>query len=253
MPKIKISGQIGPNNNSFWFRFFGIDYTCPADVERVIEEAKGERIDVYINSPGGEIGAGSAIYTMLRQYGNVSIHIMGAAHSAASIIAMSGRSEMSPTALMMVHCVSTCGCGNHREFEHQAEVLRTADQALCSAYVDKTGMTEEEALQMMENETWFTAQQALERGLIDAIMFQDPETVMTNVSTGNYTAPTQEQLDQVTALMAKGYQTIEDVPASEEQAITEAGQLTQASESDKEKALANLTLIELANKSITIG
>lgn len=248
MPKIKISGNIGPNSNSFFYRFFGIDYTCPADVERVLREAGGQLVDVYINSNGGEIGAGSEIYSLLREYGNIAIHIMGAAHSAASIIAMAGRSEMSPTALMMVHCVSTYGGGNHSDFEHQAEVLRTADQALCSAYVSKTGMSEEEALSMMEHETWFTAQQALERGLIDAIMFQEP-TPLTNVATGSYTEPSESQLNMVRELMAKGYNSIDEVKNDQEG--LEAGH--DNIDIDKAKALAELDIINLSKSKNIIG
>ncbi len=57
---------------------------------------------------------------------------------------MAAYCEMSPTALMMVHCVSTYAAGNHSSLEHTAEVLRTADRALCSAYMDKSGMSQEE-------------------------------------------------------------------------------------------------------------
>ena len=64
---------------------------------------------------------------------------------------------------MMVHCVSSGARGNHSDMEHMAEVLRTADQALCTAYTAKTGMSESDALEMMENETWLTAEQGEER------------------------------------------------------------------------------------------
>ena len=59
--------------------------------------------------------------------------------------------------------------------EHTAEVLRTADRALSTAYMAKTGMTEAEALDMMEKETWLTAEQAKERGLINEVMFEKQE------------------------------------------------------------------------------
>lgn len=59
--------------------------------------------------------------------------------------------------------------------EHTAEVLRTADRALCTAYTTKSGMSEDEALSMMEHETWLTAEQAKEKKLIDAIMFEEKE------------------------------------------------------------------------------
>ena len=175
--RIDIRGVIIPNSYKDIYDWLEMDSTCPRDVRTVLD-ASGDDVDVYINSNGGEIASGSEIYTMLReasQTRDVMIHITGAAHSAASVIACSARSEMAPTALMMVHCVSSCAAGNHADLEHEAEVLRTADQALSSAYTEKSGMTREEVLEMMENETWLTAERAKELGLIDDIMFAQPE------------------------------------------------------------------------------
>lgn len=105
---------------------------------------------------------------------------------------------MSPTALMMVHCVSGGVRGNHKTMEHMGEVLRTADKALCTAYMDKAGMSEEDALEMMEQETWLTAQQAKERGLIDKIMFEEQETEKEPLVDGLiFNLPTQEQMEKV--------------------------------------------------------
>lgn len=200
--KINIKGVIIPNSYKWFYDWFDEDSTCPNDIEKALNEANGEEIETYINSPGGIIDAGSEIYTMLRAYkGNVKQYIVGEACSAASVIAMAGYCEMSPTALMMVHCVSTYGGGNHADMEHMAEVLRTADEALCTAYMAKSGMTKEEALAMMEHETWLTAQQAKEKGLIDGIMFEEQNTQPLVAS--NFKLPTEEQMEQVKALMKK--------------------------------------------------
>ena len=161
--RIDIRGVMIPNDYKFFYDFFKMDSTCPNDVKKVLDTAQlGDEIEVYINSGGGVIDVGSEIYTMLRSCENVKIYITGEACSAASIVAMAGYCEMAPTALMMVHCVSTGARGNHSTMEHTAEVLRTADEALCTAYVTKAGMSKEEALQMMEKETWLTAEQAKE-------------------------------------------------------------------------------------------
>ena len=175
--RIDIRGAIIQNNYKDVYDHIGIDSTCPRDVRTVLD-ASGDDVDVYINSYGGDITPCSEIYTMLREASrtrDVMIHITGAAYSAASVIACSARSEMSPTALMMLHCVSSCVAGNHADLEHEAETLSTADQALVSAYTEKSGMTREEVLEMMENETWLTAERAKELGLIDDIMFAQPE------------------------------------------------------------------------------
>ena len=190
-----------PNDYKLYYDWFGEDSTCPRDVQKVLDAvAVGDEIEVYINSPGGVIDVGSEIYTLLRAQENVKIYITGEACSAASIVAMSGYCEMSPTALMMVHCVSSGARGNHSAMEHMAEVLRTADRALCTAYVAKTGMTEEEVLELMEHETWLTAEQARERGLIDAIMFEEQE-VMPLVAGPLFALPGKEQMEKVKKMM----------------------------------------------------
>lgn len=197
MARIDIRGVIVPNDYKAYYEYFGEDSTCPKDVQKIIDASPGEVHDVYINSPGGVIDVGSEIYTMLRAYQpGVNIWIVGEACSAASVIAMAGHSAMSPTALLMVHCVSTGVRGNHATMEHTAEMLQTADRALCQAYMAKANMSEEEALEMMEHETWLTANQALARGLIDEVMFQDEHSEAKVASVG-FKLPTLEQLKKV--------------------------------------------------------
>ncbi len=200
--RINIRGVMVPNDYKWYYDFFGEDCTCPRDVQQVMDAFQdGDEIEVYINSPGGVIDVGSEIYTLLKsRKDNIRIYITGEACSAASVAAMAAYCEMSPTALMMVHCVSTYAGGNHSDMEHTAEVLRTADRALCSAYVDKSGMSEEEALQMMEHTTWLTAEQALERGLIDGVMFQEKESVPL-VAGPLFALPTKEQMEKVSRAM----------------------------------------------------
>ena len=198
--RINIYGVIIPNDYKWYYDYLDEDCTCPRDVNNVLAEANGEEVEVYINSPGGVIDAGSEIYTMLREYpGDIKIKVVGQACSAASIIAMAGHCEMSPTALMMVHCVSTYAGGNHADMEHMAEVLRTADDALSNAYVAKTGMNKEEVLAMMEKETWLTAEQAKEKGLIDGIMFEEKEPLRLTAS--NFELPSEEKMNRIKAMM----------------------------------------------------
>lgn len=196
--RINIRGAMIPNDYKFYYDFFGMDATCPADVQRVIDAVQpGDEIEVYINSGGGVIDVGSEIYTLLRGMEHVKIYITGEACSAASIVAMAGYCEMASTALMMVHCVSTGARGNHSTMEHTAEVLRTADKALSTAYITKTGMSEAEALQMMEKETWLTAEQAKEKGLIDAIMFEEKEENLPMAAGPIFELPSMEMIERI--------------------------------------------------------
>lgn len=197
--RINIRGMMIPNDYKWYYDYFGEDSTCPADVQKILDAFQsGDEIEVYINSPGGVIDVGSEIYTLLRcNRDHVKIYITGEACSAASIVAMAGYCEMAPTALMMVHCVSTRADGNHSDLEHTAEVLRTADQALCSAYTEKSGMSQQEALSMMEAETWLTAEQAKERGLIDAVMFEEGSEDIPLVAGPLFSLPNKEKMQKV--------------------------------------------------------
>lgn len=200
MKRINVYGVIIPNSYKWFYDYFDEDSTCPKDVSKVLNEADGEEIEVYINSPGGIIEAGSEIYTALREYqGETKIKVVGQACSAASIIAMAGYCEMSPTALMMVHCVSSGARGNHADMEHMAEVLRTADDALSNAYTSKTGLSKKEILDMMEKETWLTAEQAKEKGLVDAVMFEEKEPLRLTAS--NFELPSEEKMNRIKSMI----------------------------------------------------
>lgn len=200
--RINIRGSLIPNDYKWYYDWLDMDATCPNDVRKVLENVlEGDEIEVYITSPGGVIEVGTEIYTLLRTAENVKIYITGEACSAASIVAMAGYCEMAPTALMMVHCVSTGVSGNHSDMEHMAEVLRTADRALCQAYMQKSGMTEAEALKMMEHETWMTAEQAKAKGLVDAVMFEEEENLEYMVAGNKFRLPSEEQLNQVKKIM----------------------------------------------------
>jgi len=173
--KVKIKGPIISNSDAWIYEYFGIEATSPSMVDKVIEKANGEDLEVEINSGGGSVFAGSEIYTALKSYkGNVTVKIVGLAASAASVIAMAGKKvTMSPTAQMMIHNVSSRAEGDYREMEHTAEILKNANNTIANAYRLKTGKEQDELLSLMNKETWMTAQKAKELGFIDEVMFED--------------------------------------------------------------------------------
>lgn len=167
---VNIKGTIISSDEVQVYDYFGIENANPKAVNNAIAKANGEKLDVYINSGGGDIFAGSEIYEALRSYkGDVKIHVVGLAASAASVIACARESEIAPTAMMMVHNVSSYAEGDYRDMNHQAEVLEKANKIIAAAYVEKTGMAEAEALKMMDKETWLTAQDAVEKGICNKI------------------------------------------------------------------------------------
>lgn len=168
--RIDIKGDIIPNDDKWIYEWFEMDATCPRDVLKAIEEAKGDRLDVYINSGGGDISAGSEIYAALQAYtGQVFIHVVGYACSAASVIACAGHSDMVRTGLFMYHNVSGGFRGDYRAMNKGAEILQTANRAIAAAYREKTGKSEKELLEAMDAETWMTAEDAVAMGFIDEI------------------------------------------------------------------------------------
>lgn len=177
MKQIDIRGVIIPDDDLWIYDWFEMDATSPSVVRNALNEANGDSVDVVINSGGGDVMAGCEIYTLLREYyGKVMIKIHSMAASAAAVIAMAGESEMSPVAQLMIHNVSGGARGDHRDMDHCAEILRNANRALASAFVAKTGKSESEILELMNRETWYTAEQAVKDGFVDRVMFEDSQT-----------------------------------------------------------------------------
>ena len=147
---------------------------CPEDVKKALEEKPtDEKLTVNINSGGGSVQAGQEIYSMLHNRTDVEIKIQSMAYSAASVIAMANKCEISPVAMIMIHNVSMNGAaGDYHDMQKNAEILRQMNAALASAYTAKTGKSQGEILKLMDEETWITAQQALDMGFVDGIIKQ---------------------------------------------------------------------------------
>lgn len=175
MAKIKVKGPIVGNSVKWIYDLFEMEATSPGDIEKQIEAAGDEDLEVEINSGGGDVFAGSEIYTKLKeQKKNVTTKIYGLAASAASVIAMAGNKvSISPTAQIMIHNVSGGAQGDYKEMEHTADILKGWNKSISNPYMLKTGMSQDELLRLMNKETWLTAQDAVKYGFADEIMFDD--------------------------------------------------------------------------------
>lgn len=169
MPKtIDIKGPIITNDDKWIYNWFGVASCCPADIRSQLDEvADDEGVQVVINSSGGDIFAASEIYDMLAE-SKATIKVIFAA-SAASYIACACTSEIVPTGMLMIHNVSNYAAGDYNDMAHESGVLLKASKAVATAYRLKTGMTEDELIGLMDNETWFTADEAVEKGFIDKV------------------------------------------------------------------------------------
>lgn len=123
-------------------------------------------VTVRINSPGGDVFAGLAIYNALNEHeGEVTVKVDGLAASAASFIAMAGdKIIMLPGSLMMVHNSSTISFGNAEDMQQTIEQLKAADESMVSIYAARTGQTEERIRELLAAETWMNADEAVELG-----------------------------------------------------------------------------------------
>src|SRR5699024_357465 len=182
--KIEVKGVICSNDDKPIYDLFNIESTSPNVISEAIDNANGEDVEVIINSGGGDLFSGSDIFSKLKEYpGNVEARITGVAASAASIIAMGAdKVTMSPTASLMIHNVSLMTSGDHNDMQRASNTLKTLNKTVANAYMDKTGMTQDELLGLMENETWIEANEAKEKGFIDEVLFQETKAV---ASSGN--------------------------------------------------------------------
>lgn len=153
------------------------------NIRRQIDKARN--LTVYINSPGGDVMAGAEIYTALREHsenglGQVTVKVTGLAASAASIVAMAGdRILMSPVAYMMIHNPWTGTVGNAKELRHQADVLDVIGEGLITAYEKRTGKSRQEIMDLLDAETYMSAQTCIDEGFADGLMWEAeaaPET-----------------------------------------------------------------------------
>lgn len=140
-------------------------------VRRKIQDVKAEKIHVHINSGGGSAFDGVAICNQLKQHSaEIIVHIDGWAASAASVIAMAGDKVIMPSnTMMMIHQASTFEYGNADLFEKTARDLRKIDSALAASYKKRFVGTDEELKQLLKDETWLTAEEAVALGLADEI------------------------------------------------------------------------------------
>ncbi|MBT9670690.1 Clp protease ClpP [Secundilactobacillus kimchicus] len=189
---IDIKGDVIDNETALMYDYFGLPNASPGAVDAILNDDVDDPNDpdevvVNIASNGGDVFAASEIYTTLRNYqGSVTVNVQGLAASAASVIAMAGDTvNVSPTAQIMIHKAWSGSQGNADDLSHQSEVLEGIDNSIANAYVAKTGKPKDEVLHLMSNETWLTAQDAVDQGFADEIMFVDNKQLQAVNATGN--------------------------------------------------------------------
>jgi ATP-dependent Clp protease protease subunit len=127
-------------------------------------------LNIYVNSPGGDVFAAQAIVSMLKRHkAEKNIHVDGLMASASTFLVDVGKVIMPSNAMMMYHNPSTIVWGNANDFRKMADDLDKVRESMLVIYRDKTGMTDEEIITILDAETWMTAEEAVEYGFADEL------------------------------------------------------------------------------------
>lgn len=177
-----VYGQI--KTSSSWWDGSEDDVVTSRFIKDLRSHPEAETINVYINSPGGEVFAAASIMRQLKSHSaHVNVFIDGIAASAATVIAMGGDTiHMSKSSLMMIHNPLTGARGDVSVMQKAIEVLNKVKNTIVATYKEKTGLDDAVLSEIMDKETWLEASEALEYGFIDKIIEDTEEDIIVNES-----------------------------------------------------------------------
>lgn len=177
MPEILIYSDIGES----WFS----EGVTAKSVKSQLDSMKdATEITVRINSPGGDVFDGFAIYNLLAQHpAEITVKVDGIAASAASVIAMAGdKIEMAANAMLMIHNPWTFAMGDSESLGKTITLLDQIKGSILTTYRTKSSLSEEELSDLMDAETWFDAQGAIDAGLATDIVCKSEKAKAKNAA-----------------------------------------------------------------------
>ena len=132
-------------------------------------------VTVNVNSPGGDMFEGLAIYNLLREHkGEVTVKVLGLAASAASIIAMAGDTvQIARAGFLMIHNAWVIAMGNRNDLREYADTIEPFDRAMADIYAARTGDEQAAMAKLMDAETWIGGSDAIDRGFADELLPSD--------------------------------------------------------------------------------
>lgn len=161
------------------------DAVRASDFAAALRDAGGDDVTIHINSGGGDVFDANAMAETLRAYeGRTVASIEGLAASAASYFALTADEVViNRSALVMVHNPHSCAYGNAEDMRKTADMLDKVRGAISGQYARKTGRGTDEIEGLMDAETWFTADEAIEFGLADRMSDAEPIAACVDAST----------------------------------------------------------------------
>lgn len=157
-------------------------------VEELNELKNVSEITIRLNSPGGLVDEGKAIYnSLIKHPATISVEIEGAAYSIASVIAMAGDTiSIAENAMVMIHDPMTCVCGDAIEMRKVAEMMDKAKLTLITSYKRHVNLSEKEIARAMSEQTWYTAEEAVAAGFATEITEEIKMAALFDPSVFNY-------------------------------------------------------------------
>ncbi len=232
-----------------------------------LKDLKGQDITVHINSSGGDVFQGQAIYTALKNYtGKVTVKIEGLAASMATVIALAAdKIEMTSNSLFMIHSPMSNVFGNKSQMRRQINALEKVESTMLNVYTKRTKLSEDKVSLMMETETWLSADEALDLGFIDEVIGKvvvvakydmtgftnkTPEDILTTF--GNEELKTASKMDEQT--MANWFTEIKNLivgKAEETASIEEKVEPTAQTETEAPKEEVNVNDLKAQLDALT--
>lgn len=189
---IRIYDEI--SSDDFWG-----DVVTAKMINDQLDEAKGKPLNIHINSYGGEVFEGFAIYNNLMNYGgHIEVFIDGICASIASVIAMAGNKiHMNKASMMMIHNASGVAYGDAEEMKKVVSALEQINDVIRGVYKDRTGLEEDVLKDYMDKETFFKPEECVELGFADDIIDMETEDKPTQTAMENLIQSLSDRLNQL--------------------------------------------------------
>lgn len=177
-----------------WFGGFSLDM-----LKEKLSEANGKPLDIHINSYGGEVFEGFAIYNAIKEYaGDVVCYVDGIAASIASVIALAGsKLVMHKASMFMIHNASGGCYGTAEEMKQVVEALEKINSVIKDIYLSKVNIDADKLTELMNNETFLTPQECIDYGFCDEIIDDDINEEQKEESLNNYLNKVEERIKEL--------------------------------------------------------
>lgn len=181
--RVTLNGLVVPSDDQWLYDWFGIGAFSPGTVRRALaDNPEGEDLELEVNSNGGSVFSGFEMYSLLREAKCKTVAIVQslAASAASTMMSACNVVRLSPVAQVMIHLPTSRAEGNQNDMRHEGRVLESITQSILNGYELRCrGKASRDRLdRLIRAESWLTAQEAVELGLADEIMWQEDDAAI---------------------------------------------------------------------------